>query len=261
MKPLWRDWPSLKQTIAAQQRLILLLDFDGTLSPLAETPAAAKLPPHVRRLLLRLVSLPGVRVAVISGRSVAYLRRMIRLRPIFYSGNHGLELAGPQTSYCHPKAARLRKCIRHWARSWRDSVDRVPGALLENKGVSLSLHYRHVLPQHLGAFRALVRQLQMETADYPVRWQQGKKVWEALPAAAWDKGRAALLLTRRLKHHYPVIVGDDETDEDMFRAFQGKGLTIAVGRIKSAAGWRIPRQSDVPRFLASICDSREHRRK
>ena len=132
MKSLWREWPSLKQTIAAQQRLLLLLDFDGTLSPLAETPAAAKLPPRVRRLLVRLVSLPGVHVAVISGRSVTYLRRMIRLRPIFYSGNHGLELAGPQTSYCHPKAARLRKRLRRWARSWRDSVDRVPGALLEN---------------------------------------------------------------------------------------------------------------------------------
>jgi len=56
-------------------------------------------------------------------------------------------------------------------------------------------------------------------------------------------------------------VGDDETDEDMFRAFQGKGLTITVGRIKSAAAWRIPRQSDVPRFLEALCDSWEHRRK
>jgi trehalose 6-phosphate phosphatase len=261
MKPLWREWPNLKQTIVAHQRLVLLLDFDGTLSPLAKTPAAARLPPRVRRLLLRLISLGGVRVAVISGRPVGYLRRTIRLRPVYYSGNHGLEIVGPRTSYCHPKAAGLRKQIHTWARSWQDSVARVPGAFLENKGVSLSLHYRRVLPCHLSAFRALVRRLQMETADYSIRWQRGKKVWEVLPAAAWDKGRAARMLTRRLKHFFPVIVGDDETDEDMFRAFQGKGLTITVGRIKSAAAWRIPRQSDVPRFLEALCDSWEHRRK
>ena len=261
MKPLWREWPSLKQTIAAQQRLLLLLDFDGTLSPLAQTPAAARLPLRVRRLLLRLISLRGVRVAVISGRPVGYLRRTIRLRPVYYSGNHGMEIAGPRTSYCHPKAARLRKDIRRWARSWRGPVARIPGAFLEDKGVSLSLHYRRVLPHHRSAFRALVCRLQMETADSQIRWQQGKKVWEVLPAAAWDKGRAARMLTRRFRNSFPVIVGDDETDEDMFRAFHGKGLTIVVGRIKSAAAWRIPRQSDVPRFLESLCDSWEHRRK
>jgi hypothetical protein len=149
MKSFWREWPSLKRTIAAQKRLMLLLDFDGTLSPLAETPSTAKLPPQVRRLLRQLVSLPGVHVAVISGRSVAYLRRTIRLATIFYSGNHGLEMAGPRDSYCHPNARRFRALIRHWANSWRHSVDRIPGAFLENKGISLSLHYRCVAPRHL----------------------------------------------------------------------------------------------------------------
>ena len=64
-------------------------------------------------------------------------------------------------------------------------------------------------------------------------------------------GRKAAQVTRRM------IIGDDDTDEDMFRTFDGKGLTIAVGRFKSAAGWRIPRQSDVPRLLETICRARE----
>jgi len=261
MKPLWREWPNLEPIIVAQRRLVLLLDFDGTLSPLAETPDGARLPARVRRSLLRLVSLGGVRVAVISGRPVDYLRRTIRLQPVYYSGNHGLEIVGPRTSYCHPMAAGLRKQIRRWAKSWQDPVSRIPGAFLEDKGVSLSLHYRRVLPHHLSAFRALVRRLRIETAACRVRWQQGKKVWEVLPAAAWDKGRAARVLTQRLKHFFPVIVGDDETDEDMFRAFRGKGLTIAVGRTRSAAAFRLRRQNDVPRFLERLCDQWEHRRK
>jgi trehalose 6-phosphate synthase/phosphatase len=78
---------------------------------------------------------------------------------------------------------------------------------------------------------------------------------------AWNKGRAALLLTQRLKHPYPVIIGDDATDEYMFRAFRGRGVTVVVGRTKSSARWRIARQSDVPRFLESICETREQRRK
>lgn len=257
MKSLWQEWPRLQEAIARRRRLILFLDFDGTLSPVAATPAAARLPARMRSVLLRLILLPGVQVAVMSGRPAVYLRRTIRLRRIFYGGNHGLQLLGPQTNFSHPGAKRLRRQIQNWARMWRDPVARIPGAFLENKGVSLGLHYRNVPPAHLGAFRALMRRFRTETAEYPVRWQRGKKVHEALPALSWNKGRAATMLARRLRHPFPVIIGDDETDEDMFRAFDGKGLTIAVGRFKSAAGWRIPRQSDVPRVLESICHVRE----
>ncbi len=155
----------------------------------------------------------------------------------------------------------MRVQIRKWARLWHRPMTHIPGAFLEDKGVALGIHFRRMLPAHTGAFRAVMRQLRKETADFPIRWQRGKKVWEALPDVAWDKGRAAMLLTRRLRHPFPVVIGDDETDEDMFRAFRGKGVTIVVGRTRSSAGWRIPRQSDVPRILEAICEARERRQK
>ncbi len=250
MRNLQKHLNEVRARLSRQKRVLLLVDFDGTLSPLAESPEKARLPQYARETLLRLGSGPRIVVAILSGRPLGYLKSIFGVPTFFYGGNHGLEMEGPNFYFCHPRARNLRGVMRSLARQFLEPVKEVPGALLENKGFSLALHYRNVSRARRADFDALVDRLREKTAGLPVHWRPGDKVWELLPRVAWDKGRAAEALMRHLEHPFSVAVGDDKTDEDMFQALSGKGITIHVGnKGDSFAEFCLKRQSEVPRFL------------
>lgn len=250
MRNLKRHLSQIRARLSPQKHVLLLTDFDGTLSPLADTPQEARLPQSVRQTLQRLVSQPRISVAVLSGRPLDYLKSVFGVRAFFYCGNHGLEMEGPDFSFCHPRARALRHLIQRLARQFNKPVKKVPGALLENKVFSLALHYRNVPLAHTRDFSTLVDLLREKTDGLPVRWRLGNNVWELLPRVAWDKGRAAEALIQHLGRPFPVAVGDDRTDEDMFKALSGKGITVRVGsNSDSFAQFCIKRQSEVPWFL------------
>lgn len=165
----------IRARLSPQKRVLLLMDFDGTLSPLADTPEKAHLPQGVRQMLLRLACRSHVSVAILSGRPLAYLKAVFGASYFFYGGNHGLEMEGPDFSFCHPGARALRSVIQNLVRQFRKPVKGVSGALLENKRLSLALHYRNVPRAHRSHFDALVEKLQNKTAGLPVRWRRGNK--------------------------------------------------------------------------------------
>ena len=250
MRTLQKNLTEIRARLSPQKRVLLLMDFDGTLSPLADAPEKAHLPQNVQQMLLRLAFQPRVRVAILSGRPLGYLKAVFGAPSFFYGGNHGLEMEGPDFSFRHPGARALRSVIQNLVRQFRKPIKGVSGALLENKGLSLALHYRNVPRAHRPDFDALVEKLQNKTANLPVRWRPGNKVWELLPRVAWDKGWAAEALIQHLEHPFPVAVGDDRTDEDMFEALSEKGITVHVGGDgDSFAQFCLMRQSEVPRFL------------
>lgn len=250
MRDLQKHLSEIRARLSPQKRVLLLVDFDGTLSPLADSPANARLPQSVRRTLVQLDSRTRILVAVMSGRPLGYLKSVFGVQSFFYGGNHGLEMEGPDFFFSHPRARTLRSVIQNLVRQFRKLVNEVPGALLENKGLSLALHCRNVPRAQQSDFDALVDRLRGKTAGLPVRWRPGNKVWEMLPRVAWDKGRAAEALIRHLKHPFPVAVGDDKTDEDMFEALSGRGITVRVGNNDdSFAQFCMKHQSEVPRFL------------
>jgi small-conductance mechanosensitive channel len=94
---------------------------------------------------------------------------------------------------------------------------------LKKKGYGISVHYRRVRPARLGQFRKRLFALKQTTNALAFHWTRGHCVWELRPRARWDKGKALLKLWRRLGRPYVVAVGDDVTDEDMFRAVRGRG--------------------------------------
>ena len=252
-RPVWTAWQDLEGEWASQGRLLLLLDFDGTLSPFEELPRQARLPETTRMLVRRLGDRRGVRVAVISGRAVSDIRVRVGLREIYYSGNHGLEIEGPGLSYRHPEAEALEGAMRKLARALRADFRRLKGVVIENKGMSLSLHYRHLPAARLDELKSLMRAWRRKTEGRPVRWRDGHKVWELVPEAGWDKGRAALHLIRHLRNPYPVVLGDDKTDEDMFLALRDWGTTIRIGRpAATAARFRLASQRETDRFLGRL---------
>jgi trehalose-phosphatase len=253
MRSLWLDWEVLAGELVSKKRLLLLLDFDGTLAPFEESPRRARLPGETKALITRLKACPRVHVAIVSGRSVIDIRSRVDIRGVYYVGNHGMEIEGPGFSFRHPRAEALKPAMQELAKSLRKDCRALAGVLVENKGMTLSLHYRRLRPRRLKELRKLVRLYRKKTIGLPFTWRIGHKVWELVPKTGWDKGQAALCLLRRLRHPFPVAIGDDRTDEDMFRALRENGITIRIGCARqSAAQYCLASQRETELFLDNL---------
>ena len=232
--PVFERLPRWLEAWERSGRLVLLLDFDGTLSPIVPRPEAAAILPAARDSLLRLLGCETVDVAVVSGRGLADARSRVGLAEIAYAGNHGMEIEGADFRQIHEEAAAARPALEEVVRELRPKILPISGALLEDKGLTLSIHYRLVDPQEVEQIRTLVRAAVGDRSD--LRVTEGKKVLEVRPAVKWDKGRAVRFLLEQLRPAAgtPVLyVGDDTTDEDAFRALAeweggtGEGIIVA----------------------------------
>jgi len=250
VRSLWPEWPRIRKRLAMQKQVLLLLDFDGTLSAFSGHRAGARLTGEIRRLLVSLQGLPRVDVAILSGRSLEDVRSRVDLPALYYGGNHGLEIAGPGISFLHAGAEARRSIVQTLAVLIARELGRVPGAALENKGLTLSVHYRRVARSSRPSLRRVRARMRADASGLPVRWGAGRHVWDLLPRVTWHKGAAALHVMRHLGGPFPVALGDDTTDEDLFAAVKGRGIGIRVGRLKSSrADFYLRGQEQVARFL------------
>lgn len=244
-----KDRRRLLKGISAAKRVLFLLDFDGTLSRIVDRPERARLLTGTRHILARLAAQSGAHVAVLSGRRLPDVRGKIRLETLYYGGNHGLDIAGPDVERRHKTGAGTRRALAQAARRLAERLGDVPGVRVEWKGLGVSVHDRLVPARHL---EELHRRLAEEQKVTPrvLLWISGRRVWELRPRAPWNKGRAALYLWRRLGRPLVVSMGDDTTDEDMFEAMRGRGHTFRVGQAgPTAARHRLAGPEDAVRFL------------
>jgi len=237
------------------KRRWFFFDFDGTLAPIAPTPEKAVLPAQTRSLLNKLSTVRGVKVGIVSGRQVDDVRKKVGLRHLTYIGNHGIEVLYNHRLFIEPRARRLKRSLLALARSLGAKVSRIPGALLENKRYTLSLHFRRV---HASDHAALVRLAQTAIVQGPggSDWtlRRGKKVIEIRPHSGWNKGKGiAWVLKRSPAGRRVFYIGDDQTDEDVFRMMKKTAITVRVGHNgRSAARYRLPKQSQVNQLLTMI---------
>src|SRR5688572_17569275 len=122
---------------------IIMLDIDGTLSPIAPRPQDAVVPPPTRRAIATLASRPDVHVVLVSGRGAADARRLVSVGNTWVIGNHGIETVGPQgETEIAPEAEPYRGAMAQAARKIASAVTHVAGVILEDKVWTLSVHYR-----------------------------------------------------------------------------------------------------------------------
>ena len=224
--------------------VLVACDLDGTLAPLRPHPARTRLPHAAREALRRLVQRRAVRVAVLSGRRLAEVRRLVRLRGVAFGGNHGLELEAGGRIWIHPAARRARPRLVRAARALRRRLAGVRGVWVEDKGLTLTVHYR-AAPRR--AWPAVARAAR--TVREGLRLRAGKRTWELRPSVAWDKGRAVGWLRRRLGCGRVIYLGDDRTDEDAFRALRRGDLGVRVGPGATRAAARVRSPRDAARWL------------
>ncbi len=236
--------------------LAIFLDYDGTLSAIAPTPEEARLPQETREILTALVQLKDVKVAIVSGRSLNDLRRIVPVQGLSWAGSHGIELkvdgaAGQRVSGRYlKKLAELKRLIEAELRA-------LPGIVLERKPFSLAVHYRKSSP----ATEKKVKQFMLEVCNDEVyrgkvSIMSGKKVIEIMPPLGAGKGLAVKRILRSWgqKKYLSIFIGDDRTDEDAFVVLKGRGITIKVGISKdlTEAEYYLNSVEEVRVFLKKI---------
>lgn len=245
---------SLRIRLLGVSQVLLFTDFDGTLVPVVQNPDDCHLEPHVREILASLSQLENVQVGVISGRKLEDLRPRIGIDGIVYAGNHGIEIDGPGVTFVEPTADQMREHVREAAAVFAPEIQKFPGAWIEDKGLTSTIHYRDVAEADESRLIALIEQVAQPMVEAKnVFLRQGKKVLEIRPAVGWDKGVAIRWMASRLTKNgiKPVIIylGDDVTDEDAFNVLPHE-ITIRVGHPgQTAANYYVDSPTDVHNFL------------
>jgi trehalose 6-phosphate synthase/phosphatase len=238
--------------VSPHQDLVLLLDYDGTLVPLASLPDLARADRDLIHLLRR-VHAAGVAVHVVSGRSREDLTSWLGELEATLWAEHGAWQRPPGDGTWQPIVA----IARGWIEQVRPILDqfaaRTPGALVEEKSSALAWHYRTADPQ-FGAQQARELRLVLLEAlqDQPLEILEGSKVIEVRWRGV-HKGRVVeRVLAAGARPEAMVAIGDDRTDEEMFEAMPPQGTSIHVGPGASVAPFRLADPAAVRALLEAL---------
>ena len=229
----------------AHANVLLAFDYDGTLVPIAQTPAAPRMRDTTRQLLIRAAQLyPCV---IISGRALDDLSHRLDGVPVWYLfGNHGLE--PPPPGVVSPTPAT------RWAEQLRQVLPDDPGILIEDKRYSLTIHYRNAIDK-----RRAVEAIDKVVAELPdARPLGGAEAVSLLPRGGADKGVALRQACRWFACDSAIYVGDDGTDEDAFAStYPERLLTIRVGAAENThARYHLRSQDEIDSLLQILVEVR-----
>lgn len=248
-----RIWAELKN-----KKIYLLLDYDGTLAPIAQNPDLAVLAPKTWAVLKKLSNHPRCMLAIISGRALASIKKMVKIPKIIYSGNHGFEVDYHGVHLKLLQDTNFQILLNKIHTVLGKKMKGIKGILLENKKMTLSVHYRLVSRNQRPVIKTIFREV---ITPYQVRRQvnvtAGKMVLEIRPPLEWGKGDLVKwLLHEGAQNGNKTVVfyfGDDRTDEEAFKVVKGKGYAIIVGKNKrSAAEYYLKNPDEVGKVLEQI---------
>lgn len=242
------------ETAALHKDLFVALDFDGTLAPINNDPEAVVISAEMKK---RLKNLAGrCRVAIVTGRDLGDIRERIGLEELFYSGSHGFEIIGPPGSglffevdrECLPALDSAEKVLAIL-------VENFPGAVLQRKRFSISVHYRLVEESLVVELKNVVDGVVKGLNSLVSR--PDKKAIEILPGMKWGKGHALLWLLEATgmspEGSFAISLGDDVTDEDMFKAVKNRGAGVIVAGTEppqtTFADYRLANTVEAGRFI------------
>lgn len=262
MKHLFSAWDDVKKKLETRD-IYLFLDCDGTLAPIADKPDKASVPQEAKEALASLSRLDGLRIAIISGRSLTDIKTIIGLDGIIYVGNHGLEIDGPGVTSQWKMPPGYKDNLSAIKARLTSECGAMPGVFVEDKGPSLCLHYRMANTKEEDIKAVFHRIADPYKASGKIAVMYGKKVIEVRPAAGWDKGKVVrwLLDRERLlfrdKDIVAVYAGDDRTDEEAFKALGDSEISIVVGSAPaSSAKYYVDDTDEVCKFLIMILKMR-----
>ncbi|ABD69879.1 HAD-superfamily hydrolase subfamily IIB [Rhodoferax ferrireducens T118] len=235
----------------------VFLDYDGTLTPIVQSPELALLSDDMRDAVRTLAR--RCTVVVMSGRDLPDVQARVGLKDIVYGGSHGFEIFGPQGMHFEQEqGGEFLPQLDRAELALRERLGHVPGLLVERKKYAIAVHFRLVGESDLEAVEPAVNAV---LAAHPkLRKTHGKMIFEVQPDIDWDKGRAMIWLLGKLglaqSDVFVLYLGDDITDEDAFRSLnaQGNGIGILVRDEPrdTAAQYALGSIEEVRRFLTEL---------
>ncbi|XP_061343756.1 probable trehalose-phosphate phosphatase J [Gastrolobium bilobum] len=252
------------------KKIVIFLDYDGTLSPIVEDPDRAFMSDSMRKTVRKLARC--FPTAIVSGRSRDKVYNFVRLAELYYAGSHGMDIKGPTRSSKYNKNNKAEAVLFQPASEFLPMIDEVyqqlvektkstPGARVENNKFCVSVHFRCVDEKK---WSELAHQVRSVLKEYPkLRLSQGRKVLEIRPTIKWDKGKALEFLLESLgfancNDVFPVYIGDDRTDEDAFKKLRdrGQGFGILVSKFpkETTASYSLQEPNEVMDFLQRLVE-------
>ena len=147
----------LRRRMKNAERLCIFLDYDGTLVPIRRHPSEAVMSIRVRSLLHKIATLPGVTVGIVTGRSLADIQSIVGIREVAYFANHGFETCIDGINWIHPAGLEIRPSLNALAVGLKVILSSIKNVGIEDKGSTLSVHYRNVKNSSARWVRAKVK--------------------------------------------------------------------------------------------------------
>ena len=247
--------------VVTARRPVVFFDFDGTLSPIVDDPAAAVLVPGAEKALISLAALYPV--AVLSGRGLDDIRDRIGIPGLWYAGSHGFEIVGPDGAYhSNETATAAVPLLAGAAADLAERLAPIDGVAVEHKRYAVAVHYRNAAAHAAGTVTAAVHDVGRRLG---LKVTSGRMVVELRPDIDWDKGRTLEWIVDQVTGQeplLPIFLGDDLTDEDGFDAVLHDGIGIVVrhtedGDRATAARYSLASPEQVREFterLVQQCD-------
>lgn len=210
----------------------IFFDYDGTLSPIVDHPEDAIISDEMRQKLEELSR--HTKVAIVSGRDMEDVKKLVNLEGIIYAGSHGFRIQGPgNLEMEHDESQAIISLLDGAENEINEQIRGMKGVMIERKTYAIAVHYRNIEDE------SKVDQLKENLEQYVnknnnLKLGYGKKILELKPNIDWHKGKAVFWLLEALdlnqKEVLPLYLGDDITDEDAFKALADKGIGVLVGR-------------------------------
>ncbi len=253
MKHLFRYWDRLRRTLGPANSAIWFFDFDGTLAPIVRHPQRAQLPRSTRRLLKELSRRHPRRVGILSGRPLGQIKTKVGIQGLIYAGTHGYEIAGPGIAWRYKLSSPRQKRMRTLAEWIRNRQTDIPGFWMEDKCWTICVHYRQVKPKDMSRAKEFLHRLRDQANGFRFVTQRGLKTLEIFSDPRWDKGKALQWIERRTGARGVFYMGDDSTDETVFRAGGRHRVMVRVGQSdRSRASYYVTRQEESRKLLERI---------
>jgi trehalose-phosphatase len=241
--------PDLRSRLTPEPATLIALDFDGTLTEIVDDHAAPRLTPGRRDVLARVVR-SGRHLAIVSGRRVEDVHGRVGVAGAVYAGNHGLEIEGPTL---HERPADHEELATRVTRLL-EGLPALEGALVENKGITATVHVRP--PDDEDRIAGVGAALQGPAMAAGLELRRGRASWEIRPSGP-TKGDAVrrLLEALAVREERTLYVGDDATDEDAFREI-ARGITARVGPAgaETAAAYAVASPDALYAFLTALLE-------
>ena len=246
----------IQKKIMNSNHIFLFLDYDGTLVFFKQKPTDVRTPRHIQNIIRQLIKNKKVTVIIVTGRPLKEIRKLLHIQGLSFIALHGLSIKTPnEPQYNWEQATHARTLVKAIKDDMQQKLKDEKRAFLEDKELTIVLHYRLLPSNKVHPLReAFKRTVQAIDKKKMLEIINGAKVIEARPKG-WNKGTAVgLFLVRheQRKKILPIYIGDDFTDEDAFRTFRKKGITIHVANAskrKTTAQYWVNDPDEVFSFL------------